>query len=163
MALGEKGERLGGSCSFQVQEYKANAFEILIPPPPNTFGSTQLTLPITAKYFMGKPLSKAKLTWSLVARDEPLTPEGLERFAFANTIGNFRLNRALDRISQFNAQGETPISEAAPQRSRRSCRSTRKHRSRARRNCCAKSPTSISRRSPIPARLCSTARSSTSV
>ena len=34
VAAGEKGERLGGYCSFQVQEYKPNAFEILIPPPP---------------------------------------------------------------------------------------------------------------------------------
>ena len=32
-AAGEKGEKLGGSCSFQVQEYKPNAFEISIPAP----------------------------------------------------------------------------------------------------------------------------------
>ena len=108
-ATGEKGERLGGSCYFQVQEYKPNAFEILIPPPPPTIGNTQLALPITAKYFMGKPLSKARLTWSLVARDEPLSPEGLSAFAFCNTVTDFRLNRALDRISQYNAQGEVAV------------------------------------------------------
>ena len=61
---------------------------------------------------MGKPLSRAKLTWSLVARDEPLAPEGLGAFAFNNSIGDFRLNRALDRISQFNAQGEVAIGES---------------------------------------------------
>jgi uncharacterized protein YfaS (alpha-2-macroglobulin family) len=111
-AVGEKGERLGGSVSFQVQEYKPNAFEILIPAPPATFGSTQLALPITAKYFMGKPLSKAKLTWSLVARDEPLAPEGLGNWAFGNAIYDFRLSRALDKISQYNAQGEVAIGES---------------------------------------------------
>ena len=49
---------------------------------------------------------KAKLTWSLVARDIPFKPEGLDEFAFCNGTEDFRLNRALDRISQFNAQGE---------------------------------------------------------
>ncbi|MFN2507584.1 MAG: alpha-2-macroglobulin, partial [Chthoniobacterales bacterium] len=108
-ALGGKGERLGGSCFFQVQEYKPNAFEISIPPPPTTIGSTQLSLPVTAKYFMGKPLSKARLTWSLVARDEAFAPEGLSGFSFCNTISDFRLNRALDRLAQYNAQGEIAL------------------------------------------------------
>ena len=111
VAVGEEGEQLGGLCYFQVQEYRPNAFEILIPAPPLTTGDTQLALPITAKYFMGKPLAKARLTWSLIARDEGFTPEGLSDFAFCNTITDFRLNRALDRISQFNAQGEVAISE----------------------------------------------------
>lgn len=109
VAAGEKGEQLGGSCYFQVQEYKPNAFEILIPPPPVTVGDVRLALPVTAKYFMGKPLSKARLTWSLVARDEPFAPENLTDFAFCNAITDFRLNRALDRLSQFNAQGEVAI------------------------------------------------------
>ncbi|HEX8281541.1 MAG TPA: MG2 domain-containing protein, partial [Chthoniobacterales bacterium] len=111
VAVGEKGAQLGGSCFFQVQEYRPNAFEILIPAPPPTVGETQLTFPITAKYYMGKPLSRAKLTWSLVARDEGFTPEGLSDYAFCNAISDFRLNRALDRISQYNAQGELTIAE----------------------------------------------------
>jgi hypothetical protein len=60
---------------------------------------------------MGKPLAKAKLSWSLVARDAGFTPEGLGGYAFCNTIYDFRLNRALDRISQLNAQGEAAIDE----------------------------------------------------
>jgi uncharacterized protein YfaS (alpha-2-macroglobulin family) len=111
VGAGGEGERLGGLCYFQVQEYKPNAFEILIPPPPVTFGDAQLALPITVKYFMGKALSKAKLTWSLIARDENFTPEGLSDFAFCNAINEFRLNRALDRVSQFNAQGELTVGE----------------------------------------------------
>ena len=58
---------------------------------------------------MGKPLVKAKLTWSLVARDISFKPEGLDDFAFCNGTEDFRLNRALDRISQFNAQGEADL------------------------------------------------------
>jgi uncharacterized protein YfaS (alpha-2-macroglobulin family) len=105
----EKEHKLTGNCDFQVQEYRPNAFEITIPPPPNTTGPLALDLPVTAKYFMGKPLVKAKLTWSLVARDETFRPEDLSDFAFGNWIEDFRLNKALDRISQFNAQGDADI------------------------------------------------------
>jgi uncharacterized protein YfaS (alpha-2-macroglobulin family) len=108
-AVGAEGERLAGTGNFQVQQYRPNAFEISIPPPPVATGPAQLDLAIAAKYFMGKPLVKAKLTWSLVARDDPFKPEGLEDFAFCNAIEDFRLNRALGRISQFNAQGEVDV------------------------------------------------------
>jgi alpha-2-macroglobulin len=105
----EKEHKLTGLCDFQVQEYRPNAFEITIPAPPETSGPLALDLPVTAKYFMGKPLVKAKLTWSLVARDEMFRPEGLSDFAFNNAIEDFRLNKALDRISQFNEQGEADL------------------------------------------------------
>src|SRR6202030_668872 len=75
-------------------------------------GPLTFDLAVTAKYFMGKPLVKAKLTWSLVARDESFRPEGLSDFAFCNAIDDFRLNNALDRISQFNSQGEADIDAA---------------------------------------------------
>jgi uncharacterized protein YfaS (alpha-2-macroglobulin family) len=108
-AVGAEADHLTGAGSFQVQQYRPNAFEITIPPPPAATGPAQLDLAIAAKYFMGKPLVKAKLTWSLVARDNPFKPAGLEDFAFCNAVEDFRLNRALDRISQFNAQGEANV------------------------------------------------------
>ncbi|MBA2432423.1 MAG: hypothetical protein H0V56_09970, partial [Chthoniobacterales bacterium] len=110
-AFGGKGEQLGGSTSFQVQEYRPNAFEIVLPAPPETRGSTQLSLPVTAKYFMGAPLTKAKLTWSLVARDDPFNPEGFSDYAFGNAVYDARLNRALDRVSRFDAQGDVAVDE----------------------------------------------------
>jgi len=106
---GDKEENLTGNYDFQVQEYRPNAFEIAIPAPPTATGPVQLDLPIAAKYFMGKPLAKARLNWSLVARDDVFKPQGLTDYAFGNAIEDFRLNRALDRISQFNAQGEVEV------------------------------------------------------
>ncbi|MEN3370029.1 MAG: alpha-2-macroglobulin [Verrucomicrobiota bacterium] len=105
----EKEHKFTGYGDFQVQEYRPNAFEISIPAPPAATGPAQLDLPIAAKYFMGKPLVKAKLTWSLVARDDSFKPDGLADFGFCNAVEDFRLNRALDRISQFNAQGEVEV------------------------------------------------------
>ncbi|HKP93579.1 MAG TPA: MG2 domain-containing protein, partial [Chthoniobacterales bacterium] len=112
----EKEHKLTGNCDFQVQEYRPNAFEISIPAPPSTSGPLALELPVTAKYFMGKPLVKAKLTWSLVARDDAFRPEGLNDFAFNNAIDDFQLNKALDRISQFNAQGDVELDPAGTAR-----------------------------------------------
>src|SRR5205807_1806689 len=104
-AAGAEKDHMSGICNFQVQEYRPNAFEISIPATPAATGPVQLDLAVAAKYFMGKPLVKAKLAWSLIARDDPFKPEGLDEFAFCNGVEDFRLNRALDRISQFNAQG----------------------------------------------------------
>jgi alpha-2-macroglobulin len=109
VATGQEGDRLSGNLYFQVQQYRPNAFEISIPEPPDAAGPAQLELAVTSKYFMGKPLVKAQLTWSLVARDDSFQPEGLEDFAFCNAIEDFRLNRALDRLSQFNAQGKVEV------------------------------------------------------
>ena len=75
---GAEDERLTGNCNFQVQQYRPNAFEITIPPPPAVTGPAQLDLAIAAKYFMGTPLLKAKFTWSLVARDDAFKPDGFE-------------------------------------------------------------------------------------
>jgi len=102
-------ETFSGKLAFQVQEYRPNAFEISIPPPPAVSGPAELEFPIQAKYFMGAPLSRAKVTWSLVARDQPFKAEGLETYAFCDAIENFQLQNALDHTSQFNAQGTADL------------------------------------------------------
>ena len=104
-----EGEAFSGKYTFQVQEYRPNAFEISIPPPPAVSGPAELEFPVLAKYFMGAPLSRAKVTWSLVARDQGFKPEGLEAYAFCEAIEDFRLQSALDHTSQFNAQGNADL------------------------------------------------------
>jgi uncharacterized protein YfaS (alpha-2-macroglobulin family) len=94
---------------FQVEEYKPNAFEILIGEAPKTPGPLQLALPMTAKYYMGKPLSKAQLSWSISAHDEAFEPEAFEDFEFADAISDYRLEQHLDRKSAFTQQGKTTL------------------------------------------------------
>ncbi|HWM26222.1 MAG TPA: MG2 domain-containing protein [Chthoniobacterales bacterium] len=102
-------ETFSGKYAFQVQEYRPNAFEISVPPPAPAAGPAELEFPIQAKYFMGAPLSRAKVTWSLVARDQAFKPEGLEIYVFCDAIENYRLQNALDHTSQFNAQGTADL------------------------------------------------------
>ena len=102
-------ESAAASYDFEVQEYKPNAFEIVIAQPPAEPGPAKLALPVTAKYYMGKPLSKAQLTWSIDAHDENFAPDGFDDFDFGNGITDERLNRDLDELSHFSAQGKETL------------------------------------------------------
>lgn len=96
---------------FEVQEYTPNAFEIKIGGAKTITGNTALELPINAKYFMGKTLSKAQLTWSLNANDIGFRPDGFDGFTFCDGVDDYRLNRSLDRRSSFSDQGKLDLSD----------------------------------------------------
>ncbi|MEI9893346.1 MAG: MG2 domain-containing protein [Chthoniobacter sp.] len=118
-----------GAHSFEVQEYTPNAFEIKIPVAPATIGQAEISLPITAQYYMGKALSQAKLTWSLDASDDGFQPAGFAAFDFCDSIRDYDLDEKLDRVSHFSDQGKLdldatgkatvestiPLNEKAPQ------------------------------------------------
>jgi uncharacterized protein YfaS (alpha-2-macroglobulin family) len=98
-----------GTQTFEVQEYVPNAFEINIAPAPRAIGETEIELPVTAQYYMGKPLSTARLAWTLTANDGGFAPAGFAPFDFCNAINNYRLNGELDRNSQFSDEGKTDL------------------------------------------------------
>lgn len=102
-------ESAAGSHEFEVQEYRPNTFEVAIGQPPLAPGPARLALPVTAKYYMGKPLSKAQLTWSIDAHDEAFSPEGFDEFQFGHGITDDRLNRELGKLSHFAEQGKAGL------------------------------------------------------
>jgi uncharacterized protein YfaS (alpha-2-macroglobulin family) len=98
-----------GVKDFEVQNYTPNAFEIKIPPGPTAVGQTNLELPITAQYYMGKSLSQAELTWSIDASDNGFQPEGFAAFVFCDAIRDYDLNEKLDRVAHFSDQGKVDL------------------------------------------------------
>ena len=83
---------------FEVQEYRPNAFEISIGGPRSALGETALSLPVTAKYYMGKSLSSAHLNWSIEAGDEgfaPVPSEGRATSSRVTSTSSRALNRRL--------------------------------------------------------------------
>jgi len=66
-----------------VQEYTPNAFEITIGGSKSFVGPQALEIPITGKYYMGKSLSKAQLSWSIEAEDMTFTAARSTSSAFA--------------------------------------------------------------------------------
>ena len=111
VTLGKGKDETVVSYEFEVQEYTPNAFEIAIGGPKTSVGALPLELPISAKYLMGKSLSKAQLSWSIEAEDRPFKPEGFDKFSFCDAIDDYRLNRILDRESHFSDQGKLELSE----------------------------------------------------
>ena len=99
------------SHEFEVQEYRPNAFEISIGGPKKAVGEAALELPVSAKYYMGKTLSKAALSWSIEASDEGFSPAGFGDFAFCNDIADYRVSELLQRSGHFAQQGKADLDE----------------------------------------------------
>ncbi|MBN2508151.1 MAG: hypothetical protein JXQ71_15805 [Verrucomicrobia bacterium] len=55
--------------AFDVQDVAVNTFEIDVPAKPSYLAGEPVALPVTARYYLGKPLSRAQLTWALDATD----------------------------------------------------------------------------------------------
>ena len=97
------------SCGWQVQEYSPNAFEVKISPPRTPMLASPIEMPVTAKYYMGTPLSKAQLSWSVRATDERFAPTGFEDFVFTEALFDWRLQQKLGGEPRFSAQGRADI------------------------------------------------------
>ncbi len=103
-------------CRFQVQEFQPNAFEVKLGRPTTPpVGEGETPLPLAARYYMGTPLSRAKVVWSLKAVDTVFTPDGFEDYLFGTTDVDYRLRRqrgelALDSEAALSDQGELTLS-----------------------------------------------------
>ncbi len=76
--------RLISNYSFQVEDYRVNTFEVKLAAEDEYGEGNELSIPITAKYFMGKPLSKAEVSWMAYARTEFPRPRGFDEFEFGD-------------------------------------------------------------------------------
>ncbi len=95
------------SHHFEVAEYQPNAFEVKIQHPPVFKPTDKVELPVTARYYHGTPLAKAKLRWLLEANDAGFSPEGFEEFQFIDS--GYRWWRHNDRgedQGSLSLQGE---------------------------------------------------------
>ena len=106
----------GKVCRFQVQEFQANAFEVkLARPPAPVVGEATTPLALAAHYYMGKALSRARVTWSLKAVDTTVNPDGFEDYLFFSNEVDYRLHRqrgelALDGVAALSDDGSLTLS-----------------------------------------------------
>lgn len=68
---------------FRVEEFKPNAFEVGLRVLPGFETNNTAGALVSGRYFFGKPLSQAKVTWSLTGSDMTFCPTGFEGFQFA--------------------------------------------------------------------------------
>jgi uncharacterized protein YfaS (alpha-2-macroglobulin family) len=112
-------------CGFRVQDFQPNAFEITVPSK-SAFGPDErIAFSVSARYLLGKPLSRAQVKWWLRAEDTEFNPEGFDGFSFGRSDYEFRrgrgsLSTALDgkgvlsASSNFVVSPNLPINGAAP-------------------------------------------------
>ena len=99
------------SHGWTVQEYSPNAFEVKVTPPQTPMLGGPIEMPVVAKYYMGKALSKAQLAWSVRAMDERFSPEGFEDFVFTEALFDWRLQQKLGGEPRFSVQGRADLAE----------------------------------------------------
>lgn len=59
----DQDEESGGYYNFRVDDYRPNTFEVEIQTAKAKVEKDRIQLPLTARYYMGKPLSQAEIEW----------------------------------------------------------------------------------------------------
>lgn len=106
--------RLISNHSFQVEDYRVNTFEVKISAEEKYEEGTELSIPIRANYYMGKPLSKAELTWMVYSRNVFPRPRGFNEFQFGNRTVDDEIFRTEGSVA-LTSQGEASAVFSLPQ------------------------------------------------
>ena len=105
----EEDEWSGIQHHFRVEEYEPNAFEVKLTAPKNPLLGAPLNVPLAAKYYMGKPLAKAEVTWSLRSEDDRFAPAGFEDFWFTEALNDWRLREKFSGKADYSEQGKLAL------------------------------------------------------
>lgn len=73
-----------GHYSFRIDDYKPNTFEVKLDSKKLEILTDRLKLPLTASYFMGKTLSRAKVSWTASSQREFAAPSGFDDYHFGD-------------------------------------------------------------------------------
>lgn len=81
---------------FEVADYRPNTFEIKLDAQSVFEPGAKISIPVTANYYRGKPLSKASLQWRADYHATNFSPEGkdFEAFVFGDSSAEVRGNDA---------------------------------------------------------------------
>jgi alpha-2-macroglobulin len=111
---------------FQVQDFQPSAFEIHLPAPNDYRADDTVKVPISARYYFGKPLSRAQVKWWLELEDSGFHPAGFDGFGFSRCEFENRFHRGaasmvisgegtLSSTTNLVIAPEIPINPVAPQ------------------------------------------------
>jgi uncharacterized protein YfaS (alpha-2-macroglobulin family) len=88
LTFGGKGEEddsyASGSLSLRVDDYKPNTFEVSFNDDKINIGVDRIKVPMQANYYMGKPLSQAKVTWNAFRQVASDVPEQYSSYQFGD-------------------------------------------------------------------------------
>ena len=99
---------------FQVAEYRPNTFEIDLDAASDYPQGEEIQVPLSAKYYMGKPLSKAMLSWHVSAWPDYPRLRGFEEFQFGDVTREHSPFTAGEE-AHLGKSGEATITFALPE------------------------------------------------
>ncbi len=97
------------SHAFRVEDYEPEAFELKIGAQPAYAAEEPVAVPVSARYLMGRPVSRARVRWSAMILRHDFVPPGLAGFRFGAQVDDFRL---LPDYSPTSPCGEIVLHEA---------------------------------------------------
>jgi alpha-2-macroglobulin len=108
--------RLISSHGFQVEDYRVNTFEIDFDAEREYTQAEGIEIPLSATYYMGKPLSRAELQWNLYAHSEFPRPRGFDEFRFGDVTRPYQTHSD-DGTATLTSAGAATVEVALPEES----------------------------------------------
>src|ERR1043166_7235277 len=94
---------------FLVADFQPSAFEIAMNTKTVWKADEKIQIPVSARYFFGKPLSRAQVKWSLGAEGSAFRPERFGEFTFMRTEIEHRYRRGGTSLA-LTGQGQLSAS-----------------------------------------------------
>ncbi len=104
--------------AFQVREFQPDPFEVTVQAKPEYAAGTPVEIPVSARYYLGQTLSRARVKWTMEIDDGNFQPVGFDGFSFlGNSPGSHVAISGQAQLS--NSAGcviapEMPSNNAAP-------------------------------------------------
>ncbi len=105
--------RLISTYAFQVEDYRVNTFEVSVKAEDEYPQGGDLEIPLSARYFMGKPLSKAEVNWMVHASSDFPRPRGFDEFEFGNRRDDEE-SFSTEGTAALDSKGEAKIAFSLP-------------------------------------------------
>jgi len=68
--------------AFQVRELTPNPFEVTVQAKPEYAAGDKVEIPVSARYYFGQPLSRARIKWTMEMDESDFKPAGFDSFRF---------------------------------------------------------------------------------
>jgi uncharacterized protein YfaS (alpha-2-macroglobulin family) len=94
---------------FYVKEFQPNAFEVTLAAKQTYGADDQIAIPVAANYYMGKPLTRAKVHWNLQMENFEFKPEGYDYFQFNRDPDSWLEQRPMDLYGDVELNGKAVL------------------------------------------------------
>ncbi len=101
----------GGHLYFRIEDYKPNTFEVALKKDELEIQPDRLRLPLTAKYFMGKALTRSKVEWTAYSLRQFSPPEPWSQFHFGDAPSWARYGKDRDADGYYDDSDSDEESE----------------------------------------------------